>query len=360
VNKMFDLAVIGAGPAGSSAAITARRLGFDVLLLEAGSFPRHKVCGEFVSAEALDLLSNLLPSSLLLRDSQRVAKARIFVDGSHAEFPIIPAAASLTRFDLDLALWQAASGAGCSALSGMRVKDVQTGNRFVLAAGNQQVSARAVINASGRWSNLGAHQSAGAEQWIGVKEHFYETDAPNSCDLYFFEGGYCGVQPLGNGLVNAAAMVKPEVARNLSDVLALNSELERRAQRWTSAMPAVSTAPLFFRAPETSRKNMLLVGDAAAFLDPFAGDGISIALHSGRLAALALAPYLRGESPLQASIETYDRCYRQLIQPALSSARRLRRLIRMPRILRSTAVSLLNVPAIGRAAVSSTRVRKAS
>src|SRR5438128_8398572 len=60
ITRMYDLIIIGAGPAGSSAAITAARSGARVLLLERGRFPRHKVCGEFVSAESLDLLSSLL------------------------------------------------------------------------------------------------------------------------------------------------------------------------------------------------------------------------------------------------------------------------------------------------------------
>lgn len=360
MTESFDLAVIGGGPAGSSAAITARKLGFEVVLLESGSFPRHKVCGEFVSAESLDLLGTLFGAGSLIEHSQRISKARIFVDGSQAEFPIIPPAASLTRFDLDLALWQAASDAGCCARSGVRVKSVRSEKSFVLDVGDGALTARAVINASGRWSNLSPERAVGAEQWIGVKGHFYDPHASDSCDLYFFAGGYCGVQPLGNRLVNAAAMVKPQVARTLSDVLTLNPELRMRSQCWTAAMPPVSTAPLFFRAPKTSYNGMFLVGDAAAFLDPFAGDGISIALHSGRLAALAVAPYLRGASPLQASIDSYDREYRQLIQPALNSARRFRALTGLPRILRSTVVSLMKIPAIGHAVVSSTRVRKAS
>jgi len=360
VTASFDLAVIGGGPAGSSAAITARKLGFDVLLLEAGPFPRHKVCGEFVSAEALDLLGNLFGSTSLLQHSPRISRVRIFVDHSRAEFPIIPSAASFTRFDLDLALWQAASNAGCSARSGVRVKSVRREERFVMDVGDGELTARAVINASGRWSNLSPERAVAAEQWIGVKGHFHDPDASDSCDLYFFPGGYCGVQPLGNKLVNAAAMIKPHIARTISDVLSMNPELRERSRGWSAAMPPVSTAPLFFRAPKTSHNGMLLVGDAAAFLDPFAGDGISIALHSGRLAALALGPHLRGDCSLQASTEAYDRGYRELIQPALKNARRLRALTRLPRILRSTVVSLLNVPAIGHAAVSSTRVRKAS
>src|ERR1051325_187539 len=103
---MFDLIVVGAGPAGTSAAITATRGGAKVLLLERGKFPRHKVCGEFVSAESLGLLRDLLASSYhpLLDDSLRISLGRIFLDGHVLPAPIFPPAASIARFDLDQAL----------------------------------------------------------------------------------------------------------------------------------------------------------------------------------------------------------------------------------------------------------------
>src|SRR5712692_3277910 len=104
---MYDLIVIGGGPAGTSAAITAARNGARVLLLERGRFPRHKVCGEFVSAESLDLLRDLLapPHRQLISDAPRIAHSRIFADGATLSAEIAPPAASITRFDLDSALW---------------------------------------------------------------------------------------------------------------------------------------------------------------------------------------------------------------------------------------------------------------
>src|ERR1700757_868098 len=104
----FDLAVIGGGPAGTSAAITAARAGARVLLLERGKLPRQRVCGEFVSAESIDLLEQLLNSSLLLEHSLRIPEARLFFDGHAISTPVEPPAASIARLDLDLALWHAA------------------------------------------------------------------------------------------------------------------------------------------------------------------------------------------------------------------------------------------------------------
>src|SRR5512138_3557027 len=105
----YDLIVIGAGPAGCSAAITAARAGASVLLLERGRYPRHKVCGEFVSAESLELLEHLLDGSRgLLTTSPRIHKSRVFLTAGGFEAPIEPAAASIARYDLDHALWMAA------------------------------------------------------------------------------------------------------------------------------------------------------------------------------------------------------------------------------------------------------------
>ena len=110
----------------------------------------------------------------------------------------------------------------------------------------------------------------------------------------------------------------------------------------------------------TSDRRMLLVGDEAAFLDPFAGDGISIALHSGRMGAEAVGRSLLGTCTLDDAVSDYDRKYRQLIQPALNGAKRLRTLQRLPTALRAAAVSCLNNPFLARTAVKATRVRAAS
>lgn len=104
---LYDLIIIGGGPAGAAAAISAARQGASVLLLERGRFPRHKVCGEFVSAESLGLLEALFDpeACTVLQDAVRIPRARIFLDGRILVARVTPPAASLARYDLDAALW---------------------------------------------------------------------------------------------------------------------------------------------------------------------------------------------------------------------------------------------------------------
>src|SRR5215475_12655947 len=120
----YDLIVIGGGPAGASAAITAARKGASVLLLERGTFPRHKVCGEFVSAEALDLLGGFLGTrhASLLTSAIRIPQARLFFDGSVLQTPIDPPAASIARLDLDSTLWDLAGEYGVETRQQTTVK----------------------------------------------------------------------------------------------------------------------------------------------------------------------------------------------------------------------------------------------
>ena len=102
------------------------------------------------------------------------------------------------------------------------------------------------------------------ERWIGLKAHFAEPFPNPSVDLYFFDGGYCGVQPVevndahsGNGRVNACAMVRADVASTLPDVFARHDSLRERSLRWQPLSDPVSTSPLIFRKPQLERDSQL-------------------------------------------------------------------------------------------------------
>jgi menaquinone-9 beta-reductase len=364
---LFDLAVIGGGPAGTCAAITAARAGARVLLVERGRLPRQRVCGEFVSAESLVLLAGLIASSspALLRDALRIPQARLFFEGHSVHAPIDPPAASIARFDLDFTLWEAAQQAGVSTRVETTIESVTGSGPFTLRTEAEELHPRAVINASGRWSNL---TPAGPdplpdqkEKWLGLKAHFSEPSPHPSVDLYFFEGGYCGVQPVElagtrEGRVNACAMVRSDIARSLPEVFAQNEELRARASKWQPLMEPVSTSPLIFREPEPVENGVLMVGDAAVFVDPFIGDGISLALRSGALAAECLLPFFKSEISLAEAATQYERAYRNRLLPVYRNSSQLRRLLRLPRPLRKSVGLLLETaPALSRLLVRMTR-----
>jgi flavin-dependent dehydrogenase len=352
----YDLIVVGAGPAGSACAITAARAGAKVLLLEKDRFPRQKVCGEFVSPESLALLHGFLKDGQF-QSCPQVVSSRIFLDNKILKLPVSPAAQSIPRFHLDPALFAAARNAGVTAYEDVTVQKVQRDEVFHVRTSESAYSARAVANATGRWSKLTQFDVAGKDKWIGLKAHFTEPSPPQSVDLYFFSGGYCGVTPVGPNSVNACAMVRADAAHTLEDVFAKEPRLFQRSRAWQPLFSTVTTSPLYFREPETESDGMFLAGDAAGFIDPFAGDGISLALQSGTLAAQSIIPFLRRSCSLEEAHQQYHEAYFRRFTSAFRNAARLRSALAAPKWFRSAALAFAAVPGVGKMLVRGTRAR---
>jgi len=365
---MYDLIVVGGGPAGTSAAITCARQGARVLAVERGQFPRHKVCGEFVSAESLGLLSDLLvPQRAWLFDNAiRIDRARLFLDGRKIETPFDPSAASISRWDLDAALWESAESSGVDGRQQVVVHSISGTGPFLVTTSAGEFQGRALINASGRWSNLnlkGTSVAKTAVKWLGLKAHFAESPPQASVDLYFLDGGYCGVQAvnLGNGdeqseRVNVCAMVRADVARTLPEVFDCHPALQKRSRGWRQLSDPVTTSPLVFRQPQPERDAILMTGDAAGFIDPFVGDGVSLALRSGTLAGECLLPFFAGKISLPQAARDYRSAYERRLTPVFRTAARIRRVLSLPQQLRIPIFRVLEkMPAITRYLMRKTR-----
>ena len=347
----FDIAVIGGGPAGTSAAINAARLGARVVAFEAGEFPRHKVCGEFVSAESLDVLRDLLRvtpgAEQPLQTVPMIDQTRLFLEGRVVTARVVPRALSIPRYTLDFLLWQAAKLAGVETRSSCEVQAIHGGGPFRLDTSGNEIGAKAVIVAAGRWSRFKPRiPMPNGPKWIGVKAHYRERNPARSTDLYFFDHGYCGVQPVADDVVNACAVVRSDRATSLDEVLALNPALAARSRNWEALMELVTTAPLLHLPPQPVRDNMMFVGDAAAFIDPFVGDGISIAVRSGRLAATDLHAFLDGTSSLDSALTAYKNDYEREFVPLVAAASRIRGVLSWPAPARMLVFELLRLPGL--------------
>lgn len=330
----FDVAVIGAGPAGSSSALLLRRLGFSVALLERQSFPPDKVCGEFLSAEGIDDLQQLGVAPLLEElQPEIIARSQItFPKGKTLTIDFENHGWGLSRRALDTALFQCATENQVHCLartSVLRVEgNLNAGYRLHLRRDHkaeEKMEARAVLAATGRWSNLPERsgrllQTGSKKRFIGIKAHFRGAhDFRGTVELHFFKGGYCGLNRVEQDEVNLCALLDESFAtpfsRDWNSLLAAmaeqNRHLKGRLESMRRCTEFVLTSPVIFAKAEPVADEMLIVGDATRFLDPFSGDGIAGAIRSARLAASVLHQFLSGTQTAEAVQKEYARAYRK-------------------------------------------------
>jgi flavin-dependent dehydrogenase len=331
----FDLVVIGAGPAGSAAAITAANRGLRVLLVEATQYPRHKVCGEFVSAESAEVLQFLLADAAApLFASARIRTARLHASGRSCSIPLASDGYSIPRILLDDALWQCAQSRGIDCRIDRVAEVVREDSEFLIRSASAEYRARTVINATGRWSRL-TTRTAG-QPWVGLKAHFAgETD--DTVDLYFCKNGYCGIQPVSPGVLNACALVRQGAAKDLSEVFNSDPSLAARARTWRQTTQLFATAPVYLGPGSPVIDGIFQAGDAAGFVDPFVGDGISLALRSGVLAG-------RCAGSVTAAI--YANLYRKAFGRIFRSTNQIRSLQALPVFLHRWILLGLGIPSI--------------
>jgi flavin-dependent dehydrogenase len=311
-----------------------------VLVLDKDEFPRHKVCGEFISFESTRLLESLLPE---MHGFPRIQRVRLLRGDDVYEGTLRASALSISRYELDALLLDAARKGSEEVRTRCRVLAVvPRDDGFAIESDGGEFRARHVVNAAGRWSELREDRSLPDERWIGIKQHFAEAEPLASTDLYFFAGGYCGVQPIAPDRVNVSALVKAQAARTMSEVIVQARALTQRSHGWTPVTGPITTAPIVFGPPQPVSRGMAHVGDAAAFIDPFLGDGIAIALQTGALAAKCL---------VQGGVERYRGEYMRRVAPALRRAAFLRKLSGSP-----LAWKMMKLPGMVDATARATRV----
>ena len=261
------MVIRGGGLAGTAAAIAARRAGAPVTVIEKSSFPRHKVCGEFLSPEVLPILGELgLRQAFLALQPALMRRAVLNFGGREKRFSLPEPAYGLSRFALDALLADHARALGAEFVRECETKpDIIATGRAALPSGGGPKGRRL----------------------FGFKAHF--AGEPNDAvELYFFPGGYVGVNPAENGITNVCGLCSEATLRQLdfsvdaliARVPALASRVAALKRQWDWLF----VGPLVFENRLNSSVDAFYAGDAVSFVDPFTGSGMLAALYSGLLA----------------------------------------------------------------------------
>lgn len=307
-----DVAVVGAGPAGASAATSLARAGRDVLVFDKAAFPRDKCCGDGLTALALRLAERLGLDPATIPSWTPVEEAVVSGPRGHAvRFPL-PAdqgvhAAVARRSELDAALVDLARGAGAKVLDGHAlVAARETDDRVVLdVAGVGEVHARYAVAADGMWSPtrraLGMTPAGYRGEWHAFRAYFHDVSETARRDLcVWFEAdllpGYAWSFPVGDGTANVGFGVQRGGKVAVGDMKQVwHDLLERPSIRSVLGDDAVmedrvTAWPIPARVHDMARtaRRTFFVGDALAATDVMTGEGIGQAMLTGLLAAEAV------------------------------------------------------------------------
>ena len=299
-----EVLIVGGGVAGCAASIALARKGRDVTLIERESASRHKVCGEFLSGEALEDLHALGIDVASLGavpiDYVRLAAAR-----RAAEAPLPFPAASLTRKALDTALIAEAIAAGVRVELGRSVQSLSRTAANAWQAGLDDGTTReatTVFLATGKHDLRGHSRPRAPEQWVAFKMYYrlsavQTAELAGASELMLYPGGYGGIQPVEGGMANLCCVVQrrhlARAGHRWENFLArMQQDCPHLAMRLAGAEPLLAKPIAITHIPygyirRTTEDGLYCIGDQAAVIPSFTGDGISIALHTARCATAA-------------------------------------------------------------------------
>lgn len=297
--------VVGAGPAGAAAACHLARAGRTPLLMERERVPEHKICGEFLSVEAQAYLADLGVDAIAL-GAAPITRLRLIHGTRIAETALPFQALGLSRKRLDEALIAQAVESGAELLAGTPVRSIEAGHGEVsIEASERAFRARTAFLATGKHDVRGAKRDANGttDDLIGFKMHFRlapdaQAELRGAIEVILFAGGYAGLQNVEAGIANLCLVVRKArfeaVGKSWDALLAhLRETCPHLAARLDGALALFDRPLSIFQVPygfvhshqRDAPPGLFRLGDQVGVIPSFSGDGISIALHSGALAA---------------------------------------------------------------------------
>lgn len=331
-----DALVLGGGLAGSSVALELARAGRGVVLVEKSKVPHDKVCGEFLSRESLLYLKRH-NVDLLALGAVPIHTVRLVAEQFMQQVALPFAALSLTRKTLDEEMLRLASSAGVQVHRGAHVEELrkQDGGWSAHLRDGTSLRGAAAFLATGKHELRGWVRPQGTHRGlVGFKMYYRLTAAQTAelgqaVELILFPGGYAGLQPVEQGRANLCLLIDQRRLRGagsnwtglLQYLLKHSSHLAKRLGGATPLLdaPLAASSIPYGHMQRTAPDGLWRVGDQAAVIPSFCGDGMAIALHSGALAASHL---LAGQSP-----DAYQRRLHHQLAGRLWSATKLSQLM---------------------------------
>jgi len=347
-----SVVIVGGGLAGLIGAILLNRAGFAVTIVEKKQYPFHRVCGEYISNEVLPFFKKLGVKLSELEPS-KISRLRISsVSGRTFDAALDLGGFGISRYILDNLLYQKASAEGVNVIfTKANQIEFAEGCFTINLSNNKHLAADYLIGAYGKRSNLDKNREFFYQRshYIGVKYHI-ATDFPiNLVQLDNFEGGYCGTVKIEGNKYNLCYLSKNEHLKKLGSIEALEKEILYQNPNlkrifnhsdFLYAKPEVINEISFSPKP-LIENHMLFCGDAAGMISPLCGNGMAMAIHSGKILAETIIEFQN--APRETLEAAYTFRWKQLFQRRLLAGRITQKLFGSKLISEIAVASLSNI-----------------
>lgn len=296
--------IVGAGLAGLTAAIHLSKLGYSIILIEKNSFPKHKVCGEYISNEVLPYLDWLGVNPDILNPTKIDSLLFSTTKGKMINAKLPLGGFGISRYAFDLYLFEKAKAQHCEIIQ-ETVTDIHFSDDLftVHLSNNITLIADIVIGAYGKRSNIDQKLQRNFIQkkspWLAVKAH-YKGEFPNDLvGLHNFKGGYCGVSKVENEVVNICYLADYETFQQYKNIEEYQSKVVSQNPLLQSIFE--NTIPIFekpltisqicFDKKEPVDQHILMIGDSAGLIHPLCGNGMAMAIRSAKIVSELVDDY---------------------------------------------------------------------
>lgn len=336
---MKTVIVIGGGLAGLVTSIRLARAGVPCVLIERKSYPFHRVCGEYISNEAVPFLKsmNLYPHQFSPSQLQRFQLSS--VRGKHSILQLDLGGFGISRYVFDNFLCEEALKAGVTVMQNTEVETVEfSEDKFNVKIPGQMITADVVIGTYGKRSKmdltLNRSFTLRRSPYVGIKYHVRTDYPPDLIALHNFNGGYCGMSNVEDGKTNVCYLVKRDLLKKHGSVEALEREVlfeNPFLKQVFSAADFLFDRPevineISFETKTTKEGHILMAGDAAGMITPLCGNGMAMAIHSAKILSDLTANFCGGKLTREGLEKTYTAQWTRAFAGRLWAGRQIQRL----------------------------------
>lgn len=355
-----DIIIIGGGLGGLTAACLLAKNGRSVILVEKKTYPFHRVCGEYISNEVKAFLQKekLFPTEL--QPAEVTDFTLTSAKGKRIDMPLDLGGFGISRYAFDEYLYHKAISHGVTVRLGEQVEQVkffQKKNTFEIELNSgERMTADHVLGAFGKRSKIDKALSRSFIEkrtpHIGVKYHVKGNFNPHTVAIHHFPGGYCGISPIENNTFNLCYLGNKEQLRASGTIpkmeekfLYQNASLRRIFEEasFVHDKPEVINEINFEPKPRIEN-HLLMAGDSAGMIAPLCGNGMAIAIHSGKLAAEAILM----NSDRDAIENHYLKAWNRQFRYRLTLGRWVQRLFDYPMLANSAIAMLQYSPSLAK------------